>query len=470
MARRIAVSTLNASTLDIINTIRANANAEYQSLVPEITRETDIPKVGEVLYGYPALANQFLSALINRIASVQIKSATFNNAYAMLKKGYLEFGETVEEVFVNICKAREFSAEKAESREFKRTIPDVRSAFHTMNYRVQYPITIQQEDLRMAFLSASGVQDLVAKIVNAVNTSAEYDEFLLFKYLLIKAISHGKMHPIGIDNTDIKNAGVAFRAASNKLGFMNTIYNVSGVHTTTPKSDQYIFLDTDFDAQYDVNVLASAFNMDKVEFIGHRLLIDDWTTFDSDRFSIIVENSDMIEPITEQELSLMAGVTGVLVDKEWFQVWDNNNIMTETPVASGIYWNYFYNVWKTVSWSPFSNAIVFVDNTASTALPNTITVTVASKDVSDEATVFTLLASEPTGFAPTELRFVQTEDMTESAVAMHPYGAMVIPEEPVGSATTWELVAQLSGATYNSGTTKIGATTAVGATITLTKV
>jgi len=470
MARRIAVSTLNASTLDIINTIRANANAEYQSLVPEITKETDIPKVGEILYGYPALANQFLSALINRIASVQIKSATFNNAYAMLKKGYLEFGETVEEVFVNICKAREFSAEKAESREFKRTIPDVRSAFHTMNYRVQYPITIQQEDLRMAFLSASGVQDLVAKIVNAVYTSAEYDEFLLFKYLLIKAISHGKMHPVGIDNTDIKNAGIAFRAASNKLGFMNTIYNVSGVHTTTPKSDQYIFLDTDFDAQYDVNVLASAFNMDKAEFIGHRLLIDDWTTFDSDRFSIIIENSDMIEPITAQELALMAGVTGVLVDKEWFQVWDNNNIMTETQVASGLYWNYFYNVWKTVSWSPFSNAIVFVDNTASTALPNTITVTVASKDVSDEATVFTLLASEPTGFAPTELRFVQTEDMTESAVAMHPYGAMVIPEEPVGSATTWELVAQLSGATYNSGTTKIGATTAVGATITLTKV
>ena len=52
MAKRIAISTLNASTVDIINTIRANASYEYQSLVPEITSEHDIPAVGEVLYGY----------------------------------------------------------------------------------------------------------------------------------------------------------------------------------------------------------------------------------------------------------------------------------------------------------------------------------------------------------------------------------------------------------------------------------
>ena len=168
MPKRISVSTLNASTMDILNTIRQNASMEYQNLVPEVTKESDIPKVGEVLYGYPALANQFLSTLVNRIASVRVKSATFNDDYVELKKGYLEFGETVEEVFVSIAKAREFSAEKAESRELKRTLPDVKTAFHAMNYRVQYPVTIQDEDLRTAFLSMDGVQDLIARIVDAV--------------------------------------------------------------------------------------------------------------------------------------------------------------------------------------------------------------------------------------------------------------------------------------------------------------
>ena len=137
MPRRIAVSTLNASTIDILNVIRQNANYEYQSLVPEVETEADIPRVGDILYGYPTLANTFVNALVNRIALVKVKSAVFNNAYAELKKGYLEYGETVEEVFVGITKARIFSAEKAEARELKRTLPDVRSAFHAINWRVQ---------------------------------------------------------------------------------------------------------------------------------------------------------------------------------------------------------------------------------------------------------------------------------------------------------------------------------------------
>ena len=304
MAKRIAINSLNASTIDILNTIRANASYEYQNLVPEITDATEIPKVGEVLYGYPALANQFLNALVNRIALVRVKSAVFNNAYAELKKGYLEFGETVEEVFVNIAKAREFNPDKGEARELKRTIPDVRTAFHTMNWRVQYPVTIQDEDLRMAFTSINGVTDLIAKIVDSVYTAAEYDEYLLFKYLMIKGISHGKMYPVSIGNGNMSEAAIAFRGTSNKLTFMGKKYNASGVTTTTPKADQYIFMDSDYNASYDVQVLAGAFNMDKADFIGKLKLIDDWTTFDNDRFSEIMANSDTVEGVTTEELAL----------------------------------------------------------------------------------------------------------------------------------------------------------------------
>ena len=430
MARKIAVNKLNASTIDILNTIRANASLEYQNSVPEVTKATDIPKVGEVLYGYPALANQFINALVNRIALVRVNSATFNNAYAELKKGYLEFGETVEEVFVGIAKAREFSAEKAEARELKRTLPDVRSAFHTMNYRVQYPITIQDEDLRMAFLSMNGVQDLIAKIVDAVYTAAEYDEFLLFKYLMIKAITSGKMYPIAFDDADIKNAAKAFRGASNQLTFMSTKYNASGVHTTTPREDQYIFMDSTFNAEFDVDVLASAFNMDKATFIGKLKLIDDWTTFDSERFDVIMAGSDMIEPITQNELALMANVKAVLIDSEWFQIYDNANRMTEKYVASGMYWNYFYNVWKTVSSSPFSNAIVFVTNSATITPANSYTVRVDGKTESDEATVLTL-SVETSDKAPTLVNsnysFEQTEALTRAGIAIQKYGAVIIP-------------------------------------------
>ena len=469
MARKIAVNTLNASTIDILNTIRANASLEYQNSVPEVTKATDIPKVGEVLYGYPALANQFINALVNRIALVRVNSATFNNAYAELKKGYLEFGETVEEVFVGIAKAREFSAEKAEARELKRTLPDVRSAFHTMNYRVQYPITIQDEDLRMAFLSINGVQDLIAKIVDAVYTAAEYDEFLLFKYLMIKAITSGKMYPIAFDDADIKNAAKAFRGASNQLTFMSTKYNASGVHTTTPREDQYIFMDSTFNAEFDVDVLASAFNMDKATFIGKLKLIDDWTTFDSERFDVIMAGSDMIEPITQNELALMANVKAVLIDSEWFQIYDNANRMTEKYVASGMYWNYFYNVWKTVSSLPFSNAIVFVANSATITPANSYTVQVDGKTESEEATVLTLsvkTADEAPTLVNSNYSFEQTEALTKAGIAIQKYGAVIIPASQVATEIT--LVMTINGVTY-TGATTINGSTAVDTTVTMNK-
>ena len=451
MAKRIAVNSLNASTIDILNTIRANASLEYQNAVPEITSATDIPKVGDVLYGYPALANQFINALVNRIALVRVNSATFNNAYSELKKGYLEFGETVEEVFVGIAKAREFSAEKAEARELKRTLPDVRTAFHTMNYRVQYPITIQDEDLRMAFLSINGVQDLIAKIVDAVYTASEYDEFLLFKYLMIKAITKGKMFPIAFDSSDIKNSAKAFRGASNQLTFMNTKYNATGVHTTTPREDQYIFMDATFNAEYDVDVLASAFNMDKATFTGKLKLIDDWTTFDNERFEVIISESDMIEPVTAEELALMKNVKAVLVDKEWFQIYDNANRMTEKYVASGLYWNYFYNVWKTVSSSPFSNAIVFVANTASITPASSYNVQIESKSDSEAGIVFTLAvktADEQPTLVNTNYNFVQTRDMATNGIAIHKYGAVIFPANKVSTQVTLEM--KINGVTYKA--------------------
>lgn len=468
MARRIANSTLNASTIDILNVIRQNASYDYQQNVPEVATVNDIPKVGEIIYGTPAFANQFINALVNRIAIVRVQSATFNNPYSILKKGYIEYGETVEDIFVSIAKAVDFNVEKAAKREFQRTIPDVRSAFHVMNWRVMYPVTIQDEDLRQAFLSIEGVQNLIAKIVDAVYTAAEYDEFLLFKYLLIKAISHGKMYPTSIGaGADLSEAAVQFRGTSNLLPFMSSDYNEAGVKTNTPKERQVIFMDAMFNAQFDVNVLASAFNMDKADFMGRLFLIDNWTDFDNERFDIIRANSDGIEEVTADELALLANVKAVILDDNWFQVYDNNNKFTEKYVASGLYWNYFYHTWKTVSNSPFANAVVFATSAADVALPATITVHVDAKDESDVATVFTISADfEEAGLNPQNVNFVQTEALTTAGIAVQKYGGLIIPASQVAIDIT--LVAEINGTTYTAATT-INGSTAVDATVTLNK-
>lgn len=469
MARRIAVNTLNASTIDILNVIRQNASYDYQQNVPEVVKASDIPKVGEVIYGTPAFANQFLNALVNRIAMVRVQSATFNNPYSILKKGYLEFGETVEDIFVSIANVVDYSAEKAGAREFKRTMPDVKSAFHTMNWRTIYPMTIQDNDLKLAFLSVDGVTNLIAKIVDSIYTGAEYDEFLLFKYLLIKAISHGKMKPVSIgDGTKLTDAGVQFRGMSNAMTFMNTEYNESGVKTTTPKERQIIFMDSFFNAQYDVDVLAGAFNMDKADFMGRLFLIDSFETFDNDRFEVIRENSDGLEEVTSAELQLMKDVKAVLVDENWFQVYDNMNKFTETYVSSGLYWQYFYHTWKTVSSSPFANAVVFVKDEASIANPQTITVEVVDKSVSEEATTLSVVAeAEGATLAPNVAKFVQSEVLTTKGIAVHPFGAYLIPADKASEDI--QIVVENNGDTYTNASTKINGATNVGTSVTLTK-
>ena len=353
--------------------------------------------------------------------------------------------------------------------EFKRALPDVKSAFHTMNWRVMYPVTIQDEDLRLAFLAESGVQDLVAKIVESVYKAAEYDEFLLFKYLLIKAVSHGKMYPMSIGaGTDLKEAGEMFRGASNDLTFMKTKYNASGVRTTTPREKQVIFMDSWFNAKYDVDVLAAAFNMDKATYTGALHLIDDWTSFDNERFDVIRDNSDGLEEVTADELTLMKNVKAVLLDEDWFQVYDNNAKFTEQYSAAGLYWNYFYHVWKTISSSPFSNAIVFVTDTAAIAPKESYTVKLTGKDTSDVATVFTLGVQDDTAtLVQGTYQFKQTEQATTDGIAVLPYGAIMIPASSASKPVTLTMV--INGVEYNTKTT-VDSDSEVGSTVVLNKI
>lgn len=469
MPKRIAVSTLQASTMDILNVIRQNASYDYQQNVPEVVTKDDIPRVGEIIYGTPAFANQFINALVNRIAIVRVQSANFNNPYSVMKKGYLEFGETVEDIFVNIAKVVDYDIEKGNEREFKRTLPDVKSAFHARNWRVMYPVTIQDEELKTAFLSIDGVQNLIAKIVDAIYTGAEYDEFLLFKYLLIKAISHGKMKPASIgDGTDLKQSATAFRGISNMLTFMSSDYNASGVKTNTPKDRQVIFMDSMFNAKFDVEVLASAFNMDKADFMGRLFLIDNWTTFDNERFEVIRNNSDGIEEVTTAELELLSNVKAVILDENWFQVYDNNNKFTEKYVASGLYWNYFYHTWKTVSSSPFANAVVFCLDTASTTAPASVIAEIVDKSTSEEAITLSLQCeADGATLEPNVAKFVQTEQLTTDGIGVHPFGALLIPASK--HATEITLVAEINGNTYTNTVNKITSASNVGDKVTLTK-
>lgn len=353
--------TLNASSVDILNAIRNSASTNYRDFVPTAKNTPEsIRRIGEIIMQYTPLQNEFLNALVNRIARVIITSKMYSNPLSMFKKGLIDFGETIEEIFVNIANPHQYDVEESENKVFAREIPDVRAAFHTLNYKKFYKQTIQNKDLNQAFLSWDGITDLISKIVNAMYTAANYDEFVTTKYMLAKAILDGRLSAITVDANDAKGAVTKIKGVSNALTFMSNNYNVAGVQTFTDKADQYLLVNSQFDSEIDVEVLASAFNMSKAEFMGHRILIDGFGTLDVARLNALFKDDPNYKEPSQDTLTALNAIPAVLVDKNFFMIFDNMYEFTENYNGQGLYWNYFYHTWKTFSMSPFANALVFV--------------------------------------------------------------------------------------------------------------
>lgn len=401
MANIPKIKTLTKNSVDILNAIRNEASASYKDYIPEAENTTDsIKSIGNIMMNHKSLQNEFLSALINRIGRVIITSKMYSNPWAIFKRGILEFGETIEEIFVNLAKPHEYDVEKAEKKIFEREKPDVRSAFHTMNYQKFYKTTIQATQLKQAFLSWDGITDLITKIINSMYSAANYDEFQTMKYLIAKHILNGRLYALTIptlSNESMKQIASNIKSISNQYEFMSTKYNLAGVQNYCEKDDQYLIVNANFDANMDVEVLASAFNMDKADFSGHRILIDGFGNLDNERLNQLFEKDPNYTPISSEEMAALNEIPAILVDKEWFMIFDNLYEFTNIYSGEGLYWNYWYHVWKTFSISPFTNATVFVPETplveSVTISPSTLT-TVAGQTVKLEANV------ETKNFAP----------------------------------------------------------------------
>ena len=365
--------TLKASSVDILNAIRNSASTNYRDFVPTAKNTAEsIRSIGEIIMQYTPLQNEFLNALVNRIARVIITSKMYSNPLSMFKKGLIDFGETIEEIFVNIANPHQYDVEESENKVFAREIPDVRAAFHTLNFKKFYKQTIQNKDLNQAFLSWDGITDLISKIVDAMYNAANYDEFVTTKYMLAKAILDGRLSAVTVDANDAKGAVTKIKGISNSLTFMSNNYNVAGVQTFTDKDDQYLLVNSQFDSEIDVEVLASAFNMSKAEFMGHRILIDGFGTLDVERLNALFKDDPNYVELSQDTLTALNAIPAVLVDKNFFMIFDNMYEFTENYNGQGLYWNYFYHTWKTFSMSPFANALVFVPD-----VPSVTSVTVA---------------------------------------------------------------------------------------------
>lgn len=400
-----------ANGVNVLNVIRQNATAVYQDRIPEATAE-NLHEVGDAILTYEAQANEFVNALVNRIGLVILNNRMATNPLAALKKGRLAVGETIEEIYIDVIKAQTYDPRAAQDTLFKRHLPNVSSVFHSVDSQLNYPLTISNEQLRKAFMSYDSLDRFIAGLVDSMYKSATLDEFIQMKQLISEWNNNGRfiVEPITAvtDAASAREAMIKIKAVSDGMTIFNNQMNYAGVWTSTPKDEQYLITTPDFNARMDVDVLAAAFHMDKAEFAGHVIVVDNIGDLGDD------------------------GIEAILVDKNWYQVYDYLRTFKTAYNGEGLYWNYFYHVWMVYSLSPFANAVAF-----GTATPTVtkLTVTPTTATVKAGGTVQITTSVTGTGDPTSKCSFALTGN-TDPETAVNSMGKVILGSKETGPTIT----------------------------------
>jgi uncharacterized protein YjdB len=345
-----------ANMKGILDTIRANASEEYQNRVP-VAEQSTIEAVGSPILTYQTTQNEFLTSLIGRIAMTIIQNKTAKNPLAVLKKGTVPLGSDIQEIFTNMAKDTGFDGKG--DKLLTRTIADVKVLYHRISRKGQYPVTISKQMLQTAFTSYNELEKMLSSIVTAMYSGDSFDEFILMKNLFANAISKTKIVKASVVHVNDETTGKAFikavKNASSSFTFPSIAFNTyyqnrpdsdkgDPITTWTPIEDQVLIIRSDVMNEIDVEVLAAAFNMDKVTFLASTLKVDSFGS--------------------------ATNCLAVLCDRSWVQVYDNLFETSEFYNGQGLYWNYWLNHWQTYSYSLFANAVAFTCDDETISLNN----------------------------------------------------------------------------------------------------
>lgn len=360
-----------ANGVSIFNYVRQNSSAGFQDVVPTATSE-NIATLANILFdqSYTPMLNEFVSNLINRIGYTMVHNQVFNNPLAMFKKGAVPLGTDIQDIFTNPAQAEDYEfSDTAMAKLLTITDPDTHVAYYRRNRKDLYTVTVSREGLQGAFVSWDKFEQYISSLVNSLYNGDYIDEFRYTKQLIRGAYDNNKaiVQVVSAPNSEANDKALvkAVRKLYGKMKFPSTQYNayskMSGsakpVETwTTP--ERIVFITTsDVLAEIDVEVLAAAFNMDKAEFLGRVVEVDN---FGDDN------------------------ILGCICDEAFLQIYNNQFRFDEFYNARTMSWNFYLHAWDTFAISPFANAVILA--TAASAPVTDISISDVTLDLSDEAT------------------------------------------------------------------------------------
>lgn len=331
----------------VFNVIRANASEVFMNTVPSATKD-NIQTIKNILFNdsYQPMLNEFVSNLINRIGLTIIRNKSYNNPLALFKKGSVPLGTDIQDIYENPAVAEQYEySNTAMAKLLTITDPDTHVAYYRRNRQDLYTKTIAREGLQGAFASWEEFENYIAGITNSLYSGNYIDEFKYTKQLVDGAYDNNKVIQKVVTNPTNEATSKAFlkevRATYDMMTFPSSDYNAyskfsgaKGTITTWTDSERIcLIVRADVMANVDVEALASAFNIDKANFIGRVIKVDKF------------ENDEIL---------------GVVCDESWLQIYDNIFRFDEFYNARTMSWNEYLHAWGTYAICPFANAVMLV--------------------------------------------------------------------------------------------------------------
>ena len=330
-----------------LNKLRELSSDLYHQYVPVIDESTDISKFAEPILKVPEVYNEFCNALVNRIVYTQFEIKSFRNPLVVLEGDRIPLGYAGQEVYVNPAKGRAYNPDDFAGLLIKYEA-DVKVQYMAINSDVQYPVTFSRQQLKKAFVSWGDLETFIDGLSNALYNGAFIDEFRFTKLIVSDAYKDNKAQIISdlsaVSNGDTAKAFVE-KARELFLNFQlpSSNYNawakVGGegkpIVTWTNPEDIVMLVRNDIRAKLDVEVLASAFNMDKTTLMGNIITIDNFDVYDDDGNKIFDGSA----------------ILGGIFDKSWFRIKKQDMFMDSFYNPNNRSIQYYLNVVKMYNYS-----------------------------------------------------------------------------------------------------------------------
>lgn len=348
-----------------LNEIRETSidnNTLYAQYIEEIMPTTDIGTWASPILEVPKVMNEFISELVQKIVYTQLEIRLFRNPLNVLEGEAIPLGSIGEEIFINPIVGRRFNVDDFAGLLAKYEA-DVKVQYHKVNSDIQYPVTITRAKIKNAFTSWSELNSFIEGITTALYNGAYIDRYNMTKDLVASAYDGNNVQIETISAVTTADTAKALIEKARKI-FLNmqtptSLYNawakVGGygneILTYTPKEDIVMLVRNDVLACVDVNVLASAFNMDKTTFLGNVIGVNDFDVWE------YVKQAD--GTTIRHKAYDGSAIVGMLADKRWFRIKQQDFEMDEFYNPNNRTWQYYLNDVRMYSYSLFANAVVF---------------------------------------------------------------------------------------------------------------